>query len=107
MPVAHVVTFTFVPGTPPETIAALSDGLRAVSAACTGIESYHHGGDLGLRPGTADYAIAAVFSDRDALARYLTHPEHLRVNADFGPIIAAKSSAQFAAGHQEQKVGRP
>ncbi|WP_016694388.1 Dabb family protein [Rhodococcus rhodochrous] len=96
MPIAHVVTFTFTPNTTPQTIDALSHALESVSASCTGIESYQHGPDLGLRPAAADYAVAAVFRDHRALADYLTHPHHQHVNTEFGPFVAAKSSVQFS-----------
>lgn len=95
MPVAHVVTFTFTPAATAETIDALAHALDTVSRACTGIDSYRHGADLRLREGTADYAVTAVFVDRDALQAYLADPGHQRLTTDFAPFIAAKSSVQF------------
>ncbi|OLL17708.1 MULTISPECIES: Dabb family protein [unclassified Rhodococcus (in: high G+C Gram-positive bacteria)] len=95
MPIAHVVTFTFTPSTTSETIDALAHALETVSHSCVGIESYHHGADLRLRPGTADYAVAAVFRDQQALTDYMTDPQHQRVNTEFATFVAAKSSVQF------------
>ncbi|NGP04178.1 Dabb family protein [Rhodococcus sp. 14C212] len=95
MPIAHVVTFSFTANTTSETIDALSRALEAVSHSCSGIESYHHGADLRLRPGNADYAVAAVFRDQQALSDYMTDPQHQRVNTEFASFVAAKSSVQF------------
>ncbi|MEE2032545.1 Dabb family protein [Rhodococcus chondri] len=95
MSIAHVVTFTFTPTTSSETIAALSRALDTVSDFCTGIESYRHGPDLHLRPGTADYAVTAVFRDQQALTDYLNDRHHQRVNTEFAACVAAKSSVQF------------
>lgn len=95
MPIAHVVTFAFVEDTDQAVVDAFRRSLDDLSQACQGIESFHHGSDLDLRPGSADYAVAAVFIDHHALNSYLFHPKHAKLNSDFGPIIAGKSSAQF------------
>ena len=95
MPVAHVVTITFIDDTPTETVDTFHRNLGAVSAVCSGIESFRHGRDINFRTGTADYAISAVFIDENALRAYLTHPEHVRITNEFEPNIAAKTSVQF------------
>lgn len=96
MSIGHVVTFTFTPSTSRETIAQLSTALDALAASCTGIETYRHGPDLGIRDGNAHYAVAAVFRDAAAFAAYMSAPEHLQLVADLiQPNLTAKSSVQF------------
>ena len=95
MSLAHVVTFTFAPGTSAHTLAQLSDALDALAASCTGIDSYRHGPNPGLRDG-ADYAVAAVFRDIASFEAYMSAPAHLRLFDELiQPHLAAKSSAQF------------
>lgn len=96
MSICHVVTFRFVPDSGVEVVKSLSESLERVADSCTGIEYYWHGTDLGIRTGTSDYAIAAVFRDEHALHAYTNAPEHRRVNVEFARYVAEKSSVQFA-----------
>ena len=96
MPIGHVVTFTFTPDVPAATLTALGESLDALSAAAAGIESYRHGPDLRVRPGNADYAVSAVFTDHDSLTAYMTSPEHQRIITELiVPHLRDKSSVQF------------
>jgi hypothetical protein len=96
VPIGHVVTFTFAPNLPPATVTALGEALDALSAASPGIDSYRHGPDLRERPGNADYAVAAVFRDQNALAAYMASPEHQRIITELvEPHLQGKSSVQF------------
>ncbi|MFC9836447.1 Dabb family protein [Rhodococcus sp. NPDC127530] len=96
MAIGHVVTFTFTPTASTETVTAIGEALDALSAASTGVESYLHGCDLQVRPGNADYAVSAVFRDRDALAAYMSSPEHQRIITELiHPHLQSKSSVQF------------
>ncbi|KJF19292.1 Dabb family protein [Rhodococcus sp. AD45] len=95
MPICHVVTFKFSSNVTSETVDAMYDALESFSATFPGIESYRHRIDLDLRPGTADYGIAAVFADQEALCTYLTDGRHLQIGSDFAPFVASKSSTQF------------
>ncbi|GAB2656115.1 Dabb family protein [Prescottella soli] len=104
MSIGHVITFTFLPGTSPETITRLTDALDTLAASSEGIESYRHGRDLEFRHGNADYAIAAVFRDRAALTAYLAAPQHLRLVTDLvEPHVTAKSSVQFECAGPAQR----
>ncbi|MFF2111804.1 Dabb family protein [Rhodococcus koreensis] len=96
MAIGHVVIFTFMPDLPTATLTALAESLDALSAATAGIESYQHGPDLRIRPGNADYAVSAVFTDHDALTAYMTSPEHQRIITELiVPHLRDKSSVQF------------
>ena len=95
MAICHVVTFTFTHGTPDATIAELVAALDDLALTC-GASSYRHGPDLGIRAGSADYAVVAVFHDETLLSTYNTSPKHLRIVALLAPHLALRSSVQFA-----------
>ncbi|MEE2058077.1 Dabb family protein [Rhodococcus artemisiae] len=51
---------------------------------------------MGVRPGNADYAVSAVFTDHDALTAYMASPEHQRIVTELiEPHLQDKSSVQF------------
>ena len=95
MPLCHLVTFTFKPGTPAAAIAELASALDELAARGPAL-AYHHGGDLKIREGNADYAVTAVFKDPDALQAYLSSPEHLHIVNDLlTPHLQSRSAVQF------------
>ncbi|MBE1549618.1 hypothetical protein GGC64_003642 [Mycobacterium sp. OAS707] len=98
MPVGHVVTFTFRAGTPPASVAALGAALDELASETTTL-SYHHGPDMKLRPGNADYSVTAIFEDEAAFSEYIMSPKHLRIVSELlQPHLQARSAVQFFIG---------
>lgn len=96
MPVGHVVTFTFKANTPPESVRALGVALDELAGE-TGALSYHHGPDLSIRPGNADYSVSAVFEDETAFSAYITSAHHLQIVRELlEPHLESRSAVQFA-----------
>ena len=71
MPVGHVVTFGFKANTQPEAILALGAALDELASETSAL-SYHHGADLNIRQGNADYSVTATFEDEDAFSASIT-----------------------------------
>jgi len=96
MPLCHLVTFTFKPRTPTETITELSAALDELSMRAGAI-SYFHGQDLKIRPRNADYAVTAIFQDDAAFSAYINSPEHLRIVHELvTPHLQSRSVVQFS-----------
>lgn len=77
MPFTHIVTFKWSD----ETFDALpiADALQAVVATADGVQSYTCGPDIGMSPGSFDFAVVGVFDDRDSYVTYRDNPEHQRI----------------------------
>jgi hypothetical protein len=91
----HVAIFTWHEGTTRDDIARVESALSAMPSAVPALREYHFGPDLGLRPGTADFAVVAVLP-RSELAGYLDHPEHQRVVREvISPLIATRTAVQL------------
>ncbi|MEO7844415.1 MAG: Dabb family protein [Nocardioides sp.] len=94
----HVATFRFKSGVTSEDVDRLTRDLRTLAGDLDGLVSYACGSDLGLRRGSESYAVAAVFDTVDALASYLSHPQHLEiVRTHVSAMVEEKHSVQFAA----------
>jgi hypothetical protein len=88
--IMHVATFTWYAETTTADQRAVTDALDALVPAIPELVRYWHGRDLGIRAGTADYAVVAVVAEESDLPRYLDHPEHRRIVRE---LIAPASSA--------------
>lgn len=78
----HIVLLTFKDSVPPAERAALLDAIRGLQAKVPSIRSLELGENLG--PGRADpytHVALVTFDDRDGLAAYASHPEHVLVSA--------------------------
>ena len=96
MPVGHVVTFTFKANAQPEAILALGSALDELALETAAL-SYHHGADLNIRQGNADYSVAATFADEDAFSAYITSAHHLLIVRELlAPHLESRSAMQFA-----------
>lgn len=90
------MTFTFKADTQPESVRALGAALDEL-AFQTAALSYHHGADLSIRPGNADYSVAAIFEDETAFSTYITSAHHLQIVRDLlEPHLESRSAVQFA-----------
>ena len=95
MTIAYVVTFSFTSELKESDTDTIAQQLRSIARRIEGVLMFHCGRDLSLAPGTADFAIAAIFASPEALSAYQSDREHLALVARLKPAIAARSAVQF------------
>lgn len=96
--IRHIVMWRVAGETPDErararqVVKAAFDGLRGRIDGMTHLE-------VGLDMSDVDYACDVVlvteFRDRDALAAYAEHPEHLRVRRELGALRIARHQVDY------------
>ena len=88
----HVVTFKWRDGFSGEQVAtALADLIPQLE----GVQSYRCGSDVGMSPGTYDFAVVGIFDSRERFVAYRDHPEHQRILRELiGPNLADKTFVQ-------------
>lgn len=94
--ILHLATFRWNSDVTPKQVQALTEALEHMAAAIDSLRSYAAGPNLQLRPGGADYAVAAIVDDAASLDAYLDHPAHKEVyDTHLGGMIAERSAAQL------------
>ena len=74
----------------------VADALQAVVSTLDGVQSYVCGPDIGLAPGSFDFAVVGTFADRDSFTAYRDHPEHQRIINDMiAPQLETRTVAQL------------
>lgn len=97
--ILHLVAFTWREGVTTDDVVALADALRDMADAIPEVRSYACGENLRLRPGGADFGVAAVVADADALAAYLDSAAHADVQERFiGRMAATRVAVQLEVG---------
>lgn len=97
MSLRHVVCFRFHPGTTADQVDALASGLRELPALIPEIAAYQVGPNLGINPGTWDFAVTADFASEADFIVYRDHPEHQgRIQQFVVPITDERVAVQFA-----------
>jgi hypothetical protein len=91
----HVAVFTWQDHVTADQVAEITAGLRALPEQIDALQRYEVGPDLGIRPGTADFAVVAQVADGDGLNAYLQHPAHKAVTDKMQPMIATRTAAQI------------
>ena len=96
MPILHIASFQWKPEVTGADVEALTAALLEMRRGIPEIRSYVVGPNLRLRPGGADYGVAAIVDDRAGLDAYLDHPLHLAVyEQHLGRMIDTRSAAQL------------
>ncbi len=96
MPVLHIASFTWKPDVTDADIEAVTAALYEMRAQIPEILSYVAARNLHLRPGGADYGVAAIVADQAGLDAYLDHPLHLAAYEKYlGWMIDVRSAAQL------------
>ena len=91
----HVVTFKWNDGFSGEPVAA---ALRDLIPQLDGVQSYLCGCDVGMSPGTYDFAVVGIFDSREHFLAYRDHPEHQRILTEMiSPNLADKTFVQWEA----------
>ncbi|MEN9803281.1 MAG: hypothetical protein RIS41_128 [Actinomycetota bacterium] len=91
--VRHAVLFRWKPGVTPEHVAAAEQALRELPSKVPSIRSYLFGRNLGINPGTYDYAVIAEFDDREGYLEYRDHPDHQAFIAAYTADYVAERAA--------------
>ena len=96
--IRHIVTFRVGATDPIERGRALDrlrSELEGLLALIDDVETLHVGIDDGTVPGHWDAVLVSEHPDAAALARYQTHPEHVRVLRIVAELVAEKSVVDY------------
>ena len=94
--ILHVVTFTFRDDVSAGAIDAVDEALAQLPHIIDELRDYSYGRDMGLRPGTGDYAVVALVDDAEGLTAYLEHPAHVKaVTERLTPLVLSRQAVQI------------
>ena len=94
--IRHIVLFTWKADTPAGHADAASRALATLPSLIPQIRDYQFGSNLGVNPGTFDFAVTATFDSIDDYLVYRDHPDHKALIAEFTqPYIENRASIQF------------
>ena len=94
--IRHVVLFRWTPEATAEQKQRVSAELSRLPALVPSLRDYRIGANLGVNPGTFDFAVAADFDDVDGYLAYRDHPEHRAIVEKFiRPIAAQRAAVQY------------
>ena len=92
----HVVVFRWKDGTSSAEVDAIVAALRTLPGQIPELRAYDVGGDEGLVPGNADFAVVADVDDAEAWATYRDHPAHRRVIDELiTPVLESRTAVQY------------
>lgn len=94
--ILHIATFTWKEDVTEQDVSDLTAALTQMAAGIPELRSYAAGTNLHLRPGGADYGVAAIIDDAAALDTYLDHPAHKAVYENYiGRMLAERAAVQL------------
>ena len=94
--IRHVVVFRWTADATAEQKQRVAAELSRLPALVPSLRDYRLGANLGLNPGTWDFAVAADFDDADGYLAYRDHPEHRAIVAEFiQPIVTERAAVQY------------
>ena len=94
--ITHCVLFTWKLEIPEGQIDTIIAGLSQMPAMIPSIRDYRFGDNLGLSPGTSDFAVVATFDDVDGWRAYDQNAFHNGVRKkDIVPWVASRTDIQF------------
>lgn len=94
--ILHIASFRWKPEVTDADVAALTAALREMATGIPELRSYVADANLHLRPGGADYGVAAILDDAAGLETYLDHPAHLAVyEKHLGRMLAERAAVQL------------
>ena len=94
--IRHVVVFRWTADATAEQKQRVAAELSRLPALVPSLRDYRLGANLGLNPGTWDFAVAADFDDADGYLAYRDHSEHRAIVAEFiRPIAAQRTAVQY------------
>ena len=94
--ILHLATFRWKDDVTSDDVAELTRQLIDMAAGTPEIKSYRCGESLRLRPGGADFGVAAIVEDQAGLDAYLDSDAHKAVyEALLGRMIAERGAVQL------------
>lgn len=94
--VQHVVLFRWKEGVGPVHVSAATKALATLPALIPQIKSYSFGPNLGINPGTYDFAVVAEFDSADDYLVYRDHPDHRAFIAAYtADFVSERAAIQF------------
>jgi Stress responsive A/B Barrel Domain len=94
--IRHVVVFRWTADATAEQKQRVAAQLSRLPALVPSLRDYRLGANLGINPGTWDFAVAADFDDVDGYLAYRDHPEHRAIVAEFiQPIVTERAAVQY------------
>lgn len=92
---SHVVSLKFKPEVTEADIDELEKSLDELPNAIVEIQMYEFGRDVLRTERSYDFAIVALFANKEALQRYQRHPEHLKVSAKLKILCESVVTVDF------------
>lgn len=96
MGIRHIALFRWREGVTSEQVAAVRERLAGLPEAIADLRAYSFGPDLGVSPGTYDFAVVADVADEAGFAGYRDHPAHQAALEVIRPLLADRAAVQFA-----------
>lgn len=94
--IRHIVLFNWKPDTPAGHSEVTAAALATLPGLIPQIRDYQFGANLGVNPGTYDFAVTATFDSIDDYIVYRDHPDHKALIAEYTlPHIDTRASIQF------------
>ncbi|MEZ3160420.1 Dabb family protein [Microbacterium sp. BWT-B31] len=94
--ILHIASFRWKDEVTEADVASATEALQRMAAGIPVLDSYVVGPNLHLRPGGADYGVAAIVADAAALDAYLDDPAHKAVyESHLGWMIAERTAVQL------------
>ena len=94
--VRHVVLFRWKDGVTAEHIDGARRSLAALPGLIPQIGSYVFGSNLGINPGTFDFAVIAEFASEADYLVYRDHPDHKAFIAAYtADFVSERAAIQF------------
>jgi hypothetical protein len=94
--IRHIVLFNWKSDTPAGHAERTTAGLADLRPKIPQIRSYHYGANLGVNPGTYDFAVTAEFDSVEDYLVYRDHPDHKAFIEEYtAPYIDTRASIQF------------
>lgn len=97
--ILHLATFRWKDDVTAVQVAELTAALLDMAAGIPELRSYTCGESLRLRPGGADFGVAAIVDDEAGLSAYLDSAGHAAVyERMLGRMIAERAAVQLPVG---------
>ena len=77
--IEHIVLFKVKPETPPQSVAAMINGLKGLKSRVPGVVDLSVGSNFSDRNKGFTHGLVVRFQDRIALDGYIPHPAHREV----------------------------
>ena len=93
--ITHLVLFELHETTTDEQAEEMLRRLRELPTLIPGLDDFHPGRDLGIRPGNHQIGLVARFPDTESFVAYATHPVHVAFVAECATPWATRHAMQL------------